>query len=369
MSWLLISMCIAQAQVSMTLQVPPTGVLMKNQLWNMLLVNGGAGQLVRVNLVLLDVKNNQPVLTAASAPLTLGKGVHQLQAKDLSPIQYVYTAPASRVDMDPNGMLPAGTYQVCYSVVNVEKGSLTLIENCIPLNIDPMSPPLLNTPADGELLNTPYPQFTWLPPTPLGIFNDLSYDMVLVEVLPGQGKADAVQQNVPVYTIGRTRNQYMNYPASYRSLDTSKLYAWRIVALNNGQAVALSDIWSFRVASNKPVHTPQPDGAYISVKRGLDATVISSGNVLRFTYDNVAADTSVHYTITALEDPGNPVIQEGDVKLKYGTNLLQVTIQKVKGFASGKVYLFRFANSRQETWSVKFSWTPSDNNKLNRNNP
>lgn len=160
MSWLLISMCIAQAQVSMTLQVPPTGVLMKNQLWNMLLVNGGAGQLVRVNLVLLDVKNNQPVLTAASAPLTLGKGVHQLQAKDLSPIQYVYTAPASRVDMDPNGMLPAGTYQVCYSVVNVEKGSLTLIENCIPLNIDPMSPPLLNTPADGELLNTPYPQFT-----------------------------------------------------------------------------------------------------------------------------------------------------------------------------------------------------------------
>src|SRR5438552_537331 len=100
-----------QAQVSMTLQVPPAGVLVKNQLWNMLLVNSGnTSMLVRVNLVLLDVQTNQPVITATSAPITLGKGGRQLQARDLGPIQYAYSIPASRVDMDPNGLLPAGSY-------------------------------------------------------------------------------------------------------------------------------------------------------------------------------------------------------------------------------------------------------------------
>src|SRR5436190_811787 len=82
----------------------------------------------------------------------------------------------------------AGRYQACYTVVNAQKGELTLVENCITVNVDPLSPPLLNTPADEDKLLTAYPQFTWLPPTPIGLFNDLGYAMVLVEVFPGQGK-------------------------------------------------------------------------------------------------------------------------------------------------------------------------------------
>ena len=105
------------AQVSMTLQVPPTGVLLKNQLWNLVLVNvENRNLLVKLNLVLLDVQTNQPVITASSAPFSLSKGARQLQARDISPVQYAYSIPASRVDMDPNGMLPAGRYQACYTV-------------------------------------------------------------------------------------------------------------------------------------------------------------------------------------------------------------------------------------------------------------
>ncbi|MES1249175.1 MAG: hypothetical protein ABUL46_00750, partial [Chitinophaga rupis] len=113
----------SQAQISMTLQVPPMGVLVKNQLWNMLLVNSGSrSALLRINLVLLDEKTNQPVLTASTVPFLLNKGAKQMQAKDLSPIQYSYNGPATNADRDPNGLLPAGTYQACYSVVNSEKG-------------------------------------------------------------------------------------------------------------------------------------------------------------------------------------------------------------------------------------------------------
>jgi len=346
----------SHAQVSMTLQVPPAGVLVKNQLWNIVLVNASnTDVLVRVNLVLLDAQTNQPVITATSAPVSLGKGAKQLQARDLSPVQYSYSIPAARVDMDPNGMLPAGRYQACYTVVNAQKGDLTLVENCITVNVDPLSPPLLNTPANEDKLLTAYPQFTWLPPTPIGLFNDLGYAMVLVEVFPGQGKADAIQQNVPLNASVYTKNMFWNYPASTRSLDTGKVYAWRVVAMNSGKPVALSDIWTFKVTAVKPSFVPEKEVPYVEVKRTQDAVIATAGNVLRITYDNAAADTSIKYTITSIEEAGNPVVQEGALAVKYGQNQLQVPLRNNKRIQSNKVYLFRFGSSRNENWSVKFT--------------
>lgn len=347
----------SHAQVNMTLQVPPSGVLVKNQLWNMVLVNSGnASLLVQVNLVLLDAQTNQPVITATSAPVSLGKGARQLQARDLSPVQYAYSIPAARVDMDPNGMLPAGRYQACYTVVNSGKGN-TLVENCIPVNVDPLSPPLLNTPANEEKVVTPYPQFTWLPPTPVGLFNDLGYAIVLVEVLPGQGKADAVQQNVPLNASVYTKNLYWNYPASTRSLDTGKVYAWRVVAMNSGKAVALSDIWTFRVSNSKPMLAAERPTPFVAVKRSQDAVIAAVGNILRITYDNAAADSTIKYTITSIEEPGNPVVQEGTLAVRYGQNQLQVSLRNNKRIQSNKVYLFRFVSSRNEIFTVKFTVT------------
>ena len=348
----------AHAQVNMTMQVPPAGVLMKNQLWNLVLVNSGnSNLLVRVNLVLLDVQTNQPVITATSAPISLSKGARQLQARDVSPIQYAYSIPAARVDMDPNGMLPAGRYQACYTVVNIQKGDITLVENCIPVNVDPLSPPLLNTPANEDKLMTPYPQFTWLPPTPIGLFNDLGYAIIVVEVLPGQGKADAVQQNIPLNASVYTKDLFWNYPASTRSLDTGKVYAWRIVAMNSGKAVALSDIWTFRVTSNRPTAEAEKPTPFVEVKRTQDAVIAATGNVLRIMYDNAAADSTIKYTITSIEEPGNPVVQEGELTLKYGQNQLQVPLRSNRKIQSNKVYLFRFVSSRNESWTVKFTVT------------
>lgn len=347
---------LVHAQVSMTLQVPPSGVLVKNQLWNMVLVNASnSSVLVQVNLVLLDVQTNQPVITATSAPVSLNKGARQLQARDLGPVQYAYSIPASRVDMDPNGMLPAGKYQACYTVVNAQKGNITLVENCIVVNVDPLSPPLLNTPANEDKLLTSYPQFTWLPPTPVGLFNDLAYAIVVVEVLPGQGKADAIQQNIPVNSSVYTKNLFWNYPASTRSLDTGKVYAWRVVALNSGKAVSMSDIWTFRVVNARPAAAAVKEAPYVAMKLAQDAAIATAGNVLRITYDNAAADSVVKYTITSLEEAGNPVVQEGQLKLQYGPNQLQVPLRQNKRLETNKVYLFRFTSGRNENWSVKFT--------------
>lgn len=363
--WLIIWLLLAgvaqgvNAQVSLTLQVPPVGALVKNQLWNMLLVNAADRTiLVRVSLVLLDVKNNQPVLTALTGPVSLNKGGKQLQANDFNPIQYTYTSQASFANMDQNGLLPAGSYQACYTVVDAGKAGAPMVENCVLVNVDPLSPPLLNTPEDGGGLLTPWPQFTWLPPAPLGIFYDLNYDLLMVEVFPGQSTGDAIQQNVPVFNATRLKNLFVNFPASYPALDTAKLYAWRVVALNGMQAAALSDVWTFRVTNNRSSLVRNYDHTYLELRRGEDALIASAGNMLKISWENAAADQTIKYRITNLEDAGNPTVQEGELPVRFGNNLLSVPIQRKK-FQRNKVYLFRFTDSRSQTWSMKFTWQPA----------
>jgi len=354
---LLIGALASRAQISMTLQVPPAGVLMKNQLWNMVLVNSGSSPVnTRIQLTLLDEKNNQPVLTATTAPILLTRGARQLQAKDLGPIMYNYSGPSFHADEDPNGMLPVGSYQACYTALTTEKSSAARVENCIQVNVDPLSPPLLNTPADEGRLYTTYPQFTWLPPAPVQLFNDLSYDLIVVEVLPGQGKADAIQQNIPVYSAGFVKNLYTNYPSSYKALDTGRLYAWRIVALNNGMPATMSDIWTFRVTTPDMPGRRKKEEPYIELRRGLDVSVASIGGTLKLTYDNIPADSTVSYTITSLEDPGSPLIQQGQLHLNRGRNFLDLTL--AGGYAARKAYLFSFVNGRNETWTIKFTTSP-----------
>jgi hypothetical protein len=357
--WLSLAL-LGKGQVSITLQIPPQGGLVKNQLWNMLLVNSSSVTLVvRINLVLLDEKNNQPVLTATTMPITLPRGATQIQAKNLGPIEYVYGDPAYHLDGNPNGLLPAGSFQACYTVQTALGKPATLVENCLQLNVDPLSPPILNYPPDSGRIYTFYPQFSWLPPTPLGIFNDLSYDMVLVEVLPGQTPGDAIQFNVPMYNGSFIKDLYLNYPSSFRSLDTGKTYAWRIVALNGAEAEGMSDIWTFRVVANIPYLKNANKDSYVSLKMGQDPSVTYSGNTFQFAYRNMALDTSVTYRITSIQEKGNPLVQQGILPLKYGQNLIRVPLNN--GYQQNKVYLFQLVNRRNETWALKFTWVPTSN--------
>jgi hypothetical protein len=350
---LILATLLSKAQISMTLQVPPVGALVKTQLWNLLLVNSGnRSLLVRIRLALLDEKTNQVVLTASTLPFSLDKGARQIQAKDLGPIDYAYNGPAALTNHDPNGMLPAGSYQACYTIANGE--GVTMIENCVLVAVDPLSPPLLNTPANEGNIYTASPQFTWLPPTPVSIFTDLSYDLVLVEVLAGQGNADAIEQNIPVYSGGFLRNPYLNYSSSYRALDTARTYAWRIVAMNGGQPIAMSDIWTFKVVSPPRPVPPAEYTSYLELRRGLDASMATAGSSLNVTYDNAAADSLVHYTISSIQEAGNPIIQQGSLPLRRGRNWLTIPLNK-SGYTRDKLYLFQFGNGRNESWNIKFT--------------
>lgn len=349
---MLTALC-AQAQVSMTVQLPPAGVMQKSQLWNMLLVSAsGAPVNVKIVLRLSDAQTNQPLLTGISRTIILYKGAKQVKMEDANPVQYEYLSAA--VDRNVNGLLATGNYQACYSIVASGHSGALLAEDCIPFTVEPVSPPLLNAPANESLLESALPQFTWLPPAPLSIFNDLNYDLVLVEVRTGQSAAEAIQQNIPVFRAMHNKNIFVNYPASAVALDTAKTYAWTITANNGPRYAAQTEVWTFRI---KGIQNRQAADvhAYVQLKKELNAAVINSNGRLQFSYSNEANDKSVPYEIVALQENGD-AIQKGTLSLTIGDNLLELAL-KGSRLSDGKTYLFRLLNSRREQWQMKFIYT------------
>lgn len=344
-----------RAQVSMTAQVPPEGVLVKAQLWNIVLVSvSEAPTTVKIVMRLTDIKTNQPVLTGISRNITLTKGARQLQVSDVSPVQYEYLSNVA--DRSPNGLLPVGNYQACYSlyIQGVSHGDL-ISEDCLPFAVAPVGPPLLNTPADQSVLETFNPQFTWLPPSPANIFSNLNYELLLTEVRPGQSAVEAVQQNLPVYRLPSTNNLFANYPSSALSLDTGKQYAWTIIAKNGPAFAAQTDVWTFRLKSTL-VKKETAENTHIQLRKELDGAVAAvSGNV-HFTYTNELNDNVVKYELVGLET-GNTVIASGDLNVKPGDNMMAFEVKRKYNLQDGKSYLLRVKNSRNEYWQMKFVYT------------
>lgn len=347
----------AGAQVSMTALVPPAGVIQKAQLWNILLISASDAPVkVRVALRLMDSKTNEPILTGITRVIMLQKGAKQLQADDVMPVQYEYLSPAA--DRSVNGLLFAGNYIACYTVlIDDNKTAEGQREDCIPFTIEPVSPPLLNQPAQGSVLESRLPQFTWLPPAPLNLFHDLNYDMAVMEVRANQSPEEAVQQNIPVFRTTRLKEMFINYPSSAVALDTGKLYAWSVTARNGSLFAAQTEVWTFRIGNPAKV-AGSPGNAYIQLRKELDGTVIH-GNRLQLGYTNETGDSSVQYELIALEEQ-NRVVQSGSLPLKRGRNLLDVLPDKRKGFREGKSYLFRLRNARSEYWQIKFIYKKED---------
>jgi len=341
----------AQGQVSMTVQLPPAGVLQKAQLWNILLVSASDAPVnVRIMLRLSDASTNQPLLTGISRTITLTRGARQLQVADVNPVQYEYLSPA--VDRTTTGLLTSGNYLACYSVVAGSHVTELAAEDCIPFTVEPVSPPLLNTPANESVLETFLPQFTWLPPAPLNIFNDLNYELVLVAVGNGQSAAEAIQQNMPVFRAPNNRTPFVNYPASAAALDTAKRYAWTVNAYNGNRFAAQTEVWTFRIKSVQP-ESSKVVNAYVQLKKELTGAVTSCSGPLLFSYGNDANDRTVKYEIIALEQ-SNKVVQQGMLSLKPGENLLELPLKRSARLDDKQTYLFRLLNSRQEHWHMKF---------------
>ncbi|WP_207516122.1 hypothetical protein, partial [Longitalea luteola] len=199
-------------------------------------------------------------------------------ASNVGPL--TYTAGAGyAVDANPNGFLPVGVFNICYTLSRVTKdGTEELADECVTAEVEPISAPQLLQPGDSDRVVSRRPLFTWLPPTPHHLFSNLLYDLVLVEVQSTQSGADAIQQNIPLFLQSNISVTSLPYPLSLAELDTSKLYAWRVTAKSNLMPIANSEVWCFRLEQfGSDTARSTGRGYYAHMRREQDASYVISG--------------------------------------------------------------------------------------------
>jgi hypothetical protein len=355
----------AKTQVTMSIQLPPAGLTLKPQLWQLSLVNSGSTTMtVRVELIVREVSTSQIVFSGSSRPFSLAKGARQFIQRDMSPISYQYGNPGYRIDPNPDGFLPIGAFNICYTLLHLNSDAPeTLAEECETIEIEPVGPPQLTLPEDEAQLIVRKPVFVWTPPTPFNSYSSLLYDLVLAEVNPLQSPADAIQQNLPILVKQNIQTALFQYPLSLPPLDTGKVYAWRITAKNNLSPIANSEVWTFtlREATKDSVATKQ-SGYFARLQPRQDGTSFISDGILRFEYSNYVNSPAVDISITDISGKAREQLKldSASYSVKYGQNFMQMDLRKNGGLKNGHVYLLELTNSQKEKSYLKFEYRKPD---------
>jgi hypothetical protein len=201
------------------------------------------------------------------------------------------------------------------------------------------------------MVETPYPQFNWLPPVPVTLFNDLNYDLMITEVQPGQSAASAIQENLPVYTGLHLNMTVNNYPASYKSLDTGKVYAWRVIAKNGEMFAAQSEVWTFSIGKRKTEQLVPANGMYLELKN--DGSLVSTGmipdNILGlkfYSYDKT------HETVIRFANENGVILKEIKRTIQYGDNFMVIKLDR--SFETDTTYFVEITDMQNTRYRTSF---------------
>jgi hypothetical protein len=346
-----------KAQVLINLQLPQAGLQVKSQLWNMSLVNTSNELLnIKIDMTLTDVATGQIVLSGSSRIFNLPAGAKQLQISDLVPIQYNVLNSTYNINNNPNGFLPVGIFNACFSILKRNAETLDKItEDCETIEVEPASPPFLSMPDDGAEIDQSRPMFTWLPPSPANLFNNLKYELKLVEVNNNQNPADAIQNNLALVQQSYISNNTYQCPASLKPLDTAKLYAWQVKALNNMQAISNSEIFTFKVKQQQDAVINDTD-VYVQLKGLVEMPFTVCRGILKYEYVNVYNNAFIQLALTDVTTKANKVIAlpaEQQV-LTYGQNFLRLDLSANNNMTNNHIYELMVSGARGEKQAVKF---------------
>lgn len=351
----------ANSQILVNVQLPPNGIMQKNQLWNMTVTNTGATTLsLHIELTFSDAVNSIQIIGAATQVFSVPPGASQLSNAVLQPIQYNILSQAYPVDAGPNGLLPVGDFEVCYSFMSHTTDAVEKIaEECQELLVEPLSPPQLVYPYDQDVIENKNPQFSWLPPLPRSLFSNLTYDLDLTEVYPNQTPADAIQQNVPIFQQQGISVTTLLYPVSAQMLELDKQYAWRVIAKSNQMQVAQSETWAFSIKEFNRIDSIEiSELPFAKLKKDDRGGYAIFVNELKFDYLNENSDTSWNISLVDLSVLNKKSISLSldTIKLIPGQNLIKYNISDNADFIDKHLYLLEIINSRKESWRLRFEY-------------
>lgn len=352
--FIVLGKCIS-AQVQIQTTLPSAGLVQKNQLWDLVLLNNSNSPVSgRLEMVLVDRQTSQELLTATTAEFNLQRGAQPVNVNKLIPIQYNYVGYTP--DQQLNELLKAGAYSVCYTFVKNPDSDkrIPLAEDCSAFDVEPLSPPALSFPADSSVLDNAPAQFNWMPPAPVTLLSGLHYEIRITEVQASQKPDEAIQENAPFFTDDIIAGNFMTYPAALPAFEKDKWYAWQVVAKDDKSYAGKSETWIFRVASPQKTADILNGIPFVQLKmNGGDKTVAPNG-ILRFYYFNQLGDEKAEASISDVSDKETADPVKMRIDLARGQNYIQKDLSHAIRFEEGHVYMLTLVNGAGEKWYVMF---------------
>jgi hypothetical protein len=338
-----------KAQITLTTLLPNSGMLLKDQLWNVVITNNTNDiAALTLQLDVRDVLLGQSVINASSGKIIIGKGMKLVTLKDVQPVIYDYVA----TEFSGN-YLPCGSYIMNYHLVQeTSKGDILPVANeVIRINVTPLSPPLLTTPVDKSIIETAYPQFTWMPPAPIQMFNPLLYDITVVAIEEGQSPKEAIEFNKPVYINSNLQNPAEKMPASFGQLQQGKSYAWQVVARSGMNYASPTEVWAFTV-KKEIEKTDSSNNSYVLLNNVGDKQGIFNlkGNSLNIKY--YSFDKEYTAAIRLMSGDGK-ILQQANQKILYGDNFINIKLGQ--NFKKGQLFKIELITVNGNKHSALFS--------------
>lgn len=362
-----VSLCcisfLPKAQVLLTLQLPPAGLQLKSQLWNMTLINtSNEPVFIKIDMVMTDINTGQAVFSGSSRQFALLGGAKQIQLLDVIPVQYNVLNSFYNVDANPDGFLPLGNFGICYSIIQtVNEGLDKIAEECETVIVEPLSPPFLLYPEDISIVDQDRPLFVWIPPAPVNLFSNLNYEFKLVEVNTNQNSSDAIQSNIPVLLQTGIGSATLQYPFSSSSLDTSKVYAWQVKALNNNQPISNTEIFTFQLHT-QPNSQSLQNNLYVKLKGLDDIPFTFSSGKLKYEYMNVYNNAFLTLQLVDITSNEKKIINLDDENqsIIYGQNLLELDLTDNREMENEHIYQLEVIGETGDKQALRFIYKRAD---------
>ncbi len=342
-----------QAQIVLVPEIPQSGIIMRQQLYSVL-INNLTGQQIKAMLMISVADRNisQPLMEANSGILVLPPGAKRIMYNDLAPVSYLLAAPGYGMEARLNQPLPVGEYLVCYRLVDAGGKNQVLANECVKVVSEPLSPPQLIQPENESAVMDAKPVLTWTPPAPVTMFNTLLYNVVVSPVYEKQSPQEAIQRNQPVLVTQATVNS-MLYPAGYTNLLPGKTYAWQVGATDAGRFGAKSEVFTFTIVPDS-VKAIIASAAFVKIQgQPSEVTYLQQG-ILKLDYSNYAGDSTVKVLIEDMSEPSTRKISF-DLRVTAGQNMIQKDINKLGRFNPDHLYKLTIINSRKEPAYFRFS--------------
>ncbi|MEO0724201.1 MAG: hypothetical protein AAFZ63_06655 [Bacteroidota bacterium] len=336
---LVLSLTRIYGQVSI-IAPPITPPFSMSQLYEMTVTNlGGEPVAGQLSTVLFEIGGQELLwLEATVAGLTPGATI---QGQDLvwSPPSYGSSPAAQALRL--TSQLPPGEYRYCYQFVERTSGQV-LGEFCQEYVAVSAVDFELVAPFDNEEILNFYPLLVWD-----AYWNSISspdgtYRLRVKRRRDGQSAVEAMATNPILFRTEFLPNNLLNYPVSAPVLEENQSYVWQVVAIaGNGEAVANSSIWTFRIGEREVSinSNGRSAGSFPLLSPHSKAVVYQNrGGKLRFAYDNWEGNDKLDYTIVGLGDLRERLSDLPEIALIPGLNTIELSIGQIGQFAIGRKY-------------------------------